>query len=259
MVAVFGVQRRLDRVPFGHGDAETLRPLMPHLGQAARVHRRVVELEARVEALESVYDRWQIGVILSDSEGVVEWCNRLAEGILRDRDGLCTHRQRLTADHPRANRELRELLRRAAGDGGGTAIGGGTSVPRRSIADEYLVLVAPLSPRAAEASRRLGRSLAVVLLCDPSRAVRVPADALRRLYRLTPAEARLAEAILAGRRVRDAAGLLEISESTARSYLKRVLRKTGTHCQADLMRTVISGVAPLAACGDGAAQGGTEG
>jgi DNA-binding CsgD family transcriptional regulator len=73
---------------------------------------------------------------------------------------------------------------------------------------------------------------------------------VRRLYRLTPAEARLAEALMAGNRLRDAADQLEITEGTARSYLKRVLRKTGAQRQSDLVRVVLSGLVPLTACAD---------
>ena len=71
------------------------------------------------------------------------------------------------------------------------------------------------------------------------------ASALGPAHGLTPAEARLAEALMAGNCVRDAASLLEITEGTARTYLKRILHKTGACRQSDLVRIVLSGLAPM--------------
>jgi DNA-binding CsgD family transcriptional regulator len=191
-------------------------------------------------------------VILTEADGVVVWCNRTAEGILRRADGLHMHRGHLMAEQPDANRELRELLRSAASSNGNGHHGGVTAVPRRFAADSYSVLVAPLPPHNGTPNDILNRPLAVVFLCDPAQLVRTPAEALRRLYRLTPAEARLAEALMAGNRLRDAADQLKITEDTARSYLKRVLHKTGAQRQSDLVRVVLSGLGPLAAVADDA-------
>lgn len=44
--------------------------------------------------------------------------------------------------------------------------------------------------------------------------------------------------------------LLQITEGTARFYLKRVLRETGAQRQSDLVRAVLSGLIPLAAFAD---------
>jgi DNA-binding CsgD family transcriptional regulator len=250
VAAMVGFHRPADRGPFDPHDATTLGLLFPHLAHAALVHSRMTEMHAHVEALKSIHDRWPTGVILTEADGVVVWCNRTAEAILRHADGLHMHRGHLLAEHPDANRELRELLRRAASSNGHGRFGGIATVPRRSVADSYSVLVAPLPPHNGTPNGILNRPLAVVFLCDPAQVVRTPAEALRRLYRLTPAEARLAEALMAGNRLRDAANQLEITEDTARSYLKRVLHKTGAQRQSDLVRVVLSGPVPLAAVAD---------
>jgi DNA-binding CsgD family transcriptional regulator len=252
VAAMVGFHRSTDRGPFDPCDATTLGLLFPHLAHAALVHSRMTEMHAHVEALKSIHDRWPTGVILTEADGVVVWCNRTAEAILRHADGLHMHRGHLMAEHPDANRELRELLRRAASSNGNGRFGGIAAVPRQSVADSYSVLVAPLPPHNGTPNDILNRPLAVVFLCDPAQLVRTPAEALRRLYRLTPAEARLAEALMAGNRLRDAADQLKITEHTARSYLKRVLHKTGAQRQSDLVRVVLSGLGPLAAAADDA-------
>jgi len=73
--------------------------------------------------------------------------------------------------------------------------------------------------------------------------------ALRRLYGLTPAEARLAQALVAGEHLNDIAEHLGITKETARSQLKAVFAKTDTHRQAELVRVLLLGVGRFAANG----------
>jgi DNA-binding CsgD family transcriptional regulator len=63
---------------------------------------------------------------------------------------------------------------------------------------------------------------------------------MRQLYGLTPAEARVANLLLEGLEVREAAERLGITLETARFHLKRVLAKTGTRRQTELLRLMLS-------------------
>ena len=245
IAAVIGCQRPKDREPFEQQEANTLGLLFPHLAQAARVHSRMTQMHARIGALESIYDHWPTGVILTAADGLVLWCNERAEKMLASNDGLGTCNQRLTAAHPSTNHDLRDLLRRAAAFDREQQPGGHVVVPRPSHAEPYSLLVAPRPPQNGSPFGILNRPLAVVFVSDPASAVRTPVEALQSLHGLTPAEARLAEALMAGNCVREAAGLLEITECTARTYLKRVFHKTGACRQSDLVRIVLSGLAPM--------------
>src|SRR5262245_45334352 len=64
------------------------------------------------------------------------------------------------------------------------------------------------------------------------------ADFLEIRFGLRPAEARLVALLFAGASLRSCAKALGIKYETARSYLKSVLQKTGTHRQAELVLTV---------------------
>ncbi len=59
---------------------------------------------------------------------------------------------------------------------------------------------------------------------------------LQLAYRLTPAEARMAQLILDGHSPGQIAAILKLSIATVRTQLSSVLRKTGTQRQADLVR-----------------------
>jgi DNA-binding CsgD family transcriptional regulator len=63
---------------------------------------------------------------------------------------------------------------------------------------------------------------------------------MKMLYGLTPTESRLADLLLEGLDVRGAAQRLGITIETARFHLKRVLAKTDTRRQTELMRLMLS-------------------
>jgi DNA-binding CsgD family transcriptional regulator len=63
------------------------------------------------------------------------------------------------------------------------------------------------------------------------------ADVLKTRFGLSPAEARLAALLFAGASLQSCAKALGIKYETARSYLKSVFQKTGTHRQAELVLT----------------------
>jgi DNA-binding CsgD family transcriptional regulator len=61
---------------------------------------------------------------------------------------------------------------------------------------------------------------------------------LEQLFELSPMQARLTALLMTGRRIRDIAPMLGLTEGSARQYLKRVFKKTGIKRQADLIRVV---------------------
>ena len=81
---------------------------------------------------------------------------------------------------------------------------------------------------------------ALVFASDPLASPKSRAAFMRMLYRLTPVESRLADLLLEGLEVRRIADRLGITIQTARFHLKRVLAKTGTRRQTELMRLMLS-------------------
>ncbi len=68
---------------------------------------------------------------------------------------------------------------------------------------------------------------------------------LERILGLSAREAALAEAISRGKSIAEAGTELKLTPETARNYSKRIYAKTGTSGQADLVRLLLSGLAPL--------------
>ncbi len=90
------------------------------------------------------------------------------------------------------------------------------------------------------------RPVAMILMIDPEESGCIRTDLLRKVYGLTPAEARLAQGILQGMSLQDFAKEAGVSINTVRTQLKQVFTKTGTKRQVDLMRILMSGLAKVA-------------
>jgi DNA-binding CsgD family transcriptional regulator len=84
-----------------------------------------------------------------------------------------------------------------------------------------------------------------VFVRDPERRVDAAPDMLRRLYGLTPAEAKLAASLMEGATLESAAEQFAISAQTVRSQLKQVFLKTRTNRQSELVRLLLGSPASL--------------
>ena len=87
-----------------------------------------------------------------------------------------------------------------------------------------------------------------VTISEGARAQPTDLALLRSMFDLTPAEARLARNLAAGRSLRQAADEAGIAYETARWHLKILFQKTGTRRQAELVGKLIGSIAvPLRA------------
>jgi DNA-binding CsgD family transcriptional regulator len=102
--------------------------------------------------------------------------------------------------------------------------------------------VAPVSspPFCAGSLMNEPEAAALVQFSDPFALPRSRRTVLRALYGLTPTESRLADLLLQGLEVREVADRMSTTLETARCHLKRVMAKTGTRRQAELMRLMLT-------------------
>ncbi|HMN81877.1 MAG TPA: hypothetical protein PKA20_18405 [Burkholderiaceae bacterium] len=92
-------------------------------------------------------------------------------------------------------------------------------------------------------SRRPGEALILLTLHDPDYGHHVDARMLEELFEMTPAEARVACALVRGLSPRQTAELCGVALGTVRTQLKAVFSKTRTRRQAELVRLLI-GLSP---------------
>ena len=131
----------------------------------------------------------------------------------------------------------------AAARGALDGVGGVLAVPRPSGAPDYVVSVVRC---VADLAKLVGpRATVLVAIADPAREAIIATDTLRSLWQLTAAEAQLALALAAGHSVEEVAQRSGITLGTARVHLKRVLSKSGTHRQSELVRLILTGPGSL--------------
>jgi DNA-binding CsgD family transcriptional regulator/PAS domain-containing protein len=231
-------------------DLDLLRRLLPHMQRAVQLHLRLAALGARGDAAEEALGHAPFGVILVDAGGRVLFLNPPAEAVVAAADGLTVSNGTLSAATASETRALARLVADAAATGGGAGMsaGGAMALSRPSSSSPLAVLVAPLRGQQPLLAER--RPAAAVFLAAPERCAPVAGRRLVELFGLTPAEAQLAVALLAGKRLRQIAAERSVQLPTVRNQLRAVLAKTGTARQADLVRRLATlPAAPTAAPG----------
>ncbi len=225
-----------------------LEELAGHFVRAAGIEVRLSGLEARSEADSALLDQLPYALMTCTAEGRICSANRLARRILETGEGLVVRCDVLATEHPDEG-ALVDAFRRgseiAEGEGEGRA---STLLVRRTPPRAPLhLLVAPLSRERGPLSIR-GRGVQptiLVAVTDPEWIVRALQDRIEVLFALTPRESHLTSNLVAGMSLAGYARAAEISQETARWILKRVLAKTGTGRQVDLVRAVMRSVASL--------------
>jgi len=103
----------------------------------------------------------------------------------------------------------------------------------------FVVTVSPLCGTGDGALATLGPAVCI-LFVDPAQDRSIDEVLLREIYHLSPAEAALAQRLIIGDTLQQAARTRGIGVSTARSYLEQIFHKTETNRQADLVRFLLS-------------------
>ena len=208
--------------------------LADHLGRAYRVSRRIARAEAHAALGGGALDHLLYGVALLDANGVVLASNLAAQTALTGGDGICLRGAHLAAALPAGNDAIKAAVA-AAKSGSSRSV----SLLRAGGSPPLELSFAPLPPPAGS-TRRAAR--VVAFICDPLCAIQVDQDALRALYGLSPAEARVLGALVRGESPSAVAAAFGVARETVRTHVKAILRKTGATNRTELVLRVLSGV-----------------
>ena len=114
---------------------------------------------------------------------------------------------------------------------------------KRPEGNSELNLVLSIMPNDPESDHETGggegRNV-VIVVSDTELQTVAPRAVIARLLDLTRTESELAQRLSAGQRLQDIAESMGVTVSTARTYLKRILQKTCTNRQVDLVRLILS-------------------
>jgi DNA-binding CsgD family transcriptional regulator len=211
--------------------------LFPHLQMALNLRRKFLALETYASTLDSAFDATDVALILLDYRARVIRLNKSAEALLSAGQGLTIRGGYLQAAAAAEQDALKALIHR---------IGSGRRTGRICPGGSMLVTRLRRRPLALTAAPLIGfdtvhppRAAIILFIYDPDASVRPPMDLLRKGYRLTAAEARLAVLLVQGASLSEVARICEVQVNTVRQQLKSVFRKTGTGHQAELIRLLM--------------------
>jgi DNA-binding CsgD family transcriptional regulator len=220
------------------GDRALLQRLAPHMLIARRLHVRLAERRRDTEALLSAFDHLMLGVVLLSASGQVSYVNRSAAESLGLAPGFGA--AATAGDAPDERTLAWRRLVGAEHDWSRNAFV--LAHPADGRALQFVAAPFGWSERGGLLGRRFARA---VFVGDPKRKTGDPIGVLNEVYGLTPGETRLTLLLLSDCSLEEAAGLLKISRSTARSVLKRIFEKTGTNRQSALVRLMLTGFAQV--------------
>lgn len=228
--------------PFSADETALFARLAPHLRRSCMIHKKFSELKSMLATDTDLLNRLPVGLVLFDKGGQAVFVNHMAETLIRCSDGFRLNTAgRCQADSVNETRALRQLISNAIEQGHGNAM----NLHRGSSSRPLSAIVVSLQNQPLPF---IGSVPTVALfLCDPDLPLNLDDSLLTQCYGLSPAEAKLATALLRGQTVSDYAQTRGISNNTVKTQLKQVLEKTETHRQSELIQLLTTGFGMLAA------------
>ncbi|WP_104430227.1 helix-turn-helix transcriptional regulator [Methylobacter tundripaludum] len=233
---------RSKQQPFSADETAGFARLVPHLRRSCMIHKNFSEVKRVLATDASLLNRLPVGLVLFDKGGQAVFVNQMAENLVRCSDGFCLNAAgRCLAGNANETRALRRLIGNAAERGQGNAM----SLHRNHSNRPLSAIVVSLQNQPVPF---IGSGPSVALfIYDPDRPLDLDDSLLTQCYGLSPAEAKLATALLRGQTPNDYAQARAISNNTVKTQLKQVLAKTGTHRQSELIQLLTTGFGMLAA------------
>ena len=213
-------------------ERDFLAGLMPHLSQAIllsdKLNHRPIQASGRI------LDLMRPPLLVCDAEARLVWANTAGGTFLRTSGGLKIIAERLSCPRHDQSLALHNLIRMTVNGPGDAAPEQRCLILDGSGQAPIHVVAMPL-PGAADGGNQVG-----LFLSQADMPFQVPARVLEKLFRLSPAESRLAKAIVEGGAVNSYALQHGLAEGTVRFQLKQILAKTGCPRQSDLVRLICS-------------------
>lgn len=238
--AVLALLRNADRGRYDPAELLRARRVWPHFKQALSLFVQTEALRHSATLGERGLEKIEAGVIAADDRGRVFHANRQAEAICARSSNLRIRQGRLVGTGPDIDAALSEALATAGTRGRAESLG--TDHDAAGIPN-LMIACTPLRDTPSPWVMT-SRASVLVLLRERGRQRMLSGQQLIRLFGLSPAEARLARALVHGMTPEEHAATAGVSISTVRTQLRRVLEKTGTKRQTELVK-LLGSVPPL--------------
>jgi DNA-binding CsgD family transcriptional regulator len=224
--ATFVLGRRIERGPIERTVIQQLDELRPHLARSALLSARLQLERARVAS--KTLAAIGLPALVLNEQGKVLAANHLIEAMTGYVQWRAHDRISLS------DRAGDQLLRDAIATIDLTGASSVRSFPVRDMRADVM-MVAHVVPIRLSARDIFVRCAAVLILTPVALPQAPPVELVQSLFDLTPAEARVARGLAAGKTVDDIAADGGTSANTIRTQVRGVLEKTGCNRQVDIV------------------------
>jgi DNA-binding CsgD family transcriptional regulator len=243
----WAANRRVDAPRYGDAEVRLLTLLSPHVCRAITISNAFTLKTIRSEALETTLNALTTGVYLVDRLGRIIYINRAAEQQIEDSNVVRIANNRLVPIDRMARTRLATAIDEAIVDKAATLSPGfSVALPGRE-GTGLVAVVLPLHTGERRILCGAFAAMAAIFIQDPITVPASPGEAFAKLYGLTGSELRVLLAMAPGLSVKEAAELLGMGDTTARTHLQHAYEKTGTSKQTELLRLFMSSAPPVKA------------
>ena len=223
---VFSIEKAHDKGPVPRSVTEQLDALRPHLARASILSARLGldRAKSTIATLEAI---GLPAAALASTGRVVSANEKFLANEARVRVGAGNLVQF-------ASEPAQALLMEAISNVARSQTGFGRSIPVRATPTEP-AFVAHIVPLRGGGLDVFTGALSIVFITSMVPNTSPPAPLLQALFDLTPAEARMASQITAGKSIEQISSATGIAQNTIRTHLKSVFQKTGVQRQAELV------------------------
>jgi DNA-binding CsgD family transcriptional regulator len=238
-----GLVSRGDGERLGEPHKRFMQALKPHFTQALALFSRICRDRSELEVLTETLDRLTIATFMIDGRRRLIRTNGAAGQLLTAGGPFRVVNERLTLAGRADSERLGEMIGQAVAAAATGDFGFVRAFRCESGAHEGLgVLI-----RAVRHDRLAPADIAPAVVVYATDAARTGSfeRLIATLFDLAPSEARLAALLTQGMTLAEAAAETGLTESTVRSYSKKIYAKVGVSRQTDLVRLILRSVAML--------------
>lgn len=218
-----------------------LAPYIPHLAQAVSLGRMYDTIRRKYQAVLSVLDRLDLGILLLRDDGMIILCNHYGRKVIDSSPHISiTLAGKLLAKDQSKNTKLRHSINEICSSAKGLGSVAKSYVALGTVAsvDNLLIELSPLSDADSEVETGFKGALAIIV--DPNREHKIQPDVFTSLYGLTDAESSVATLLSAGNSYEHVAQIRDVGKDTIQSQVSSIYRKMKTDSRAGFLRRLIS-------------------
>lgn len=242
--ACLGLMRSESKGPYRREEVEMLKIILPHVKRVLTLQRRLRQLEEEANHLVAALDGLPSAALIVSEELAVICGNRRSEEVLREGTCLQVRRGRVTARLAEGSRALQVAVKEALKQGEGPSEKG---IPQPEVVclsrpgqAALEVLAIPLRQGNRLSQKQGVKARVLLMIYDPEVRRTIVPELLERLFDLTFTEAVIAARLAEGFSIQEIAAERRCSVSTVRTHVKRIMQKTHTNRQGELVQLILT-------------------